>query len=329
MNERSLEVLSQYDIETVKTVRGRGAYIVWTDKGIFRLSEYTGTEGRITYEARVLDYLKSVGFDRVDYIMPSLEGKLYVQDGAGCKYILKQWYDGRECDVKKQSDLMAAVQTLACLHISTEHIKNEDIREVAPKGESLLEEYIRHNKELKRVRSFMRGRNRKTQFEYDVLSHFDEYYNYAVEACTRMEESGFDIMEQEAWNRCSICHGTYNYHNLIIDGNNMAVVNFNHSCRGMQLRDLHFFMRKVMEKHDWNIQLGSKLLEQYQLIRGLSSRELSMLGIMLSYPEKFWKVLNRYNSSNKSWIPDKNAEKLEMVYRQQELKKEFARKVCI
>ena len=175
----------------------------------------------------------------------------------------------------------------------------------------------------------MRGRKRKTQFEYDVLSHFDEYYSYAQEACNSMEQSGFEAMEQEAYNQCSICHGTYNYHNLIINGNNMAVVNFNHSSRGLQLRDLHFFMRKVMEKHDWNIQLGSKLLEQYQLIRDLSAKELSMLGIMLSYPDKFWKVLNRYNSSNKSWIPDKNAEKLETVYRQQELKKEFARKVCI
>lgn len=329
MNERSLEVLSQYDIKAEKTVRGRGTYLIWTDNGLFCLSEYTGTEGRINYEARILEYLKETGFDRVDYIMPSSEGKLYVQDAVGDKYILKQWYDGRECDVKKQSDLLAAVQTLACLHISTEHIRNNDIRDIAPKGDSILDDYKRHNKELKRVRNFMRGRNRKTQFEYDVLLHFDEYYSYAMETCINMEESGFETMEQEAWSRCSICHGAYNYHNLIINGNNMAVVNFSHSFRGMQLRDLYFFIRKVMEKHEWNVHLGSKLLEQYQLIRGLNKKELSMLGLMLSYPEKFWKVLNRYNSSHKSWIPDKNAEKLEMVFRQQELKKEFARKVCI
>lgn len=329
MNERSLEVLNLYDIETVKTVRGRGAYLVWTDKGLFRLSEYTGTEGRITYESEILQYLKNVGFERVDYIMPSAEGKLYVEDALGVKYVLKQWYEGRECDVKKQSDLLVAIQTLACLHISTENIRNEKLRSITPKGDSVLEEYRRHNKELKRVRSFMRARNRKTRFEYDVLSHFDEYYSYANEACNRMEESGFEAMESEAYNRCSICHGTYNYHNLLISGNDMAVVNFSHSSIGLQLRDLHFFIRKVMEKHDWDIQLGSRLLEQYQLIKKLDSKELTMLGIMLSYPDKFWKVLNRYNSSNKSWIPDKNEEKLETVYRQQELKKEFARRVCI
>lgn len=329
MNERCLEVLDRYDIKVEKTARGRGAYLVWTDKGLFRLSEYTGTEGRINYEAEILKYLKGVGFDRVDYIMPTVEEQLCVEDAMGMKYILKQWYDGHECDVKKTSDVLASVQTLACLHMSTEFIKNETIREIAPKGESMLEEYKRHNRELKRVRNFMRGRNRKSQFEYDVLAHFDEYYSYAEEACNSLEESGCKIMEQQAWERCSICHGTYNYHNIIMNGNNIAVVNFNHSVKGMQLQDLYFFIRKVMEKHDWNVQLGSKMLEQYQMIRGIDNKELNMLKIMILYPEKFWKVLNRYNNGNKSWIPDKNVEKLEIVYRQQELKKEFARKVCI
>lgn len=329
MNERCLEVLSLYNIKVEKTARGRGAYLVWTDKGLFRLSEYTGTEGRLSYEAEILKYLKEVGFERVDYIMPTVEDKLWVEDAMGVKYILKQWYDGHECDVKKISDIIAAVQTLACLHISTERIKNEAIRAIAPKGESMLEEYRRHNKELKRVRNFMRGRNRKTQFEYDVLAHFDEYYSYAEEAYNSLKSSGLEFMELEAWERCSICHGTYNYHNIIMNGSSIAVVNFNHSVKGMQLQDLYFFLRKVMEKHDWNVQLGSRLLEQYQMIKALDADQLSVLRIMLSYPEKFWKVLNRYNNSNKSWIPDKNVEKLEIVYKQQELKKEFARKVCI
>ncbi len=329
MSDRCLEALSLYDIEVEKTVRGRGAYLVWTDKGLYRLSEYTGTEGRITYEAEILDYLKSVGFERVDYVISTLEEKLYAEDAMGTKYILKHWYEGRECDVKKISDVMTAMQTLACFHMCTEHVKNEKIVSLAPQSDSMLEEYKRHNRELRRVRNFMRDRTRKSQFEYDVLAHFDEYYNYAEEACNDLEESGLEAMEQAAWERCSICHGTYNYHNLIMGATNIAVVNFNHSEKGMQIRDLYFFLRKVMEKHDWNVQLGSKMLEQYQMIKNISSNELKILRIMMSYPEKFWKVLNRYNNSNKSWIPDKNVEKLEVVYRQQELKKEFARRVCI
>ena len=85
MSDRCLEVLNLYNIEVEKTVRGRGAYLVWTDKGLFRLAEYTGTEGRIAYESEILKYLKSVGFERVDYLMPTTEEKLYSEDGVGTK----------------------------------------------------------------------------------------------------------------------------------------------------------------------------------------------------------------------------------------------------
>lgn len=323
MNERSLEVLSQYDLVVERTARGRGAYLVWTDKGFFQLLEYSGTDGRLKYEADLLEYIQEAGFDRVDTIWKTKEDALYSQDEGGVKFVLKRWYEGRECDVKKNADIVAAVQTLACLHLSTESIRKEEIRSVAPEDTSLLDEYMRHNRELKRVRNFIRGRNRKTQFEYDVLANFNEYYGYAEEAYIKIEQSDVRKLEKKASDLCSICHGTYNYHNLIIDGNNMAVVNFNHSAKGLQIKDLYFFLRKVMEKHDWNVQLGAQIVEKYDIVKPISSEEMKLLQIMLSYPEKFWKVLNQYNNSNKSWIPDKNVEKLGAVYRQQELKRKF------
>lgn len=84
-----------------------------------------------------------------------------------------------------------------------------------------------------------------------------------------------------------------------------------------------------MEKHDWDVQLGCLILDKYQIVRPLKAEEMRMLCIMMSYPEKFWKVLNQYNNSNKSWIPDKNIEKLKAVYRQQELKIKFVEKLEI
>ena len=100
MNERSLEVLSQYDIIVEKTARGRGAYLVWTDKGFYELFEYSGTEGRLKYESELLNYIRETGFDRVDIIEKTNEGKLYSEDEMGVKYVLKRWYEGRECVVK-------------------------------------------------------------------------------------------------------------------------------------------------------------------------------------------------------------------------------------
>ena len=73
--------------------------------------------------------------------------------------------------------------------------------------------------------------------------------------------------------------------------------------------------------------MGYNILERYNKIRTLSSDESKILKVMLMYPEKFWKVLNHYYNGNKSWIPDKNIEKLKGVYASQTKKEEFITKI--
>ena len=49
---------------------------------------------------------------------------------------------------------------------------------------------------------------------------------------------------------------------------------------------------------------------------------------LLSYPEKFWKIINQYINTNKSWIPDKNVDKLRKVIEQNERRRELIDKIC-
>ena len=68
---------------------------------------------------------------------------------------------------------------------------------------------------------------------------------------------------------------------------NMSKINY-----APQLQDLYDWLRKVMEKNNWNISLGNKIMEEYNKINPLNSEEYTILKIMLSYPEKFWKIIN-------------------------------------
>ena len=49
MNEHSLEVLNQYEISVEKTARGRGTYLIWSDKNMYQLFEYNGTDARLGF----------------------------------------------------------------------------------------------------------------------------------------------------------------------------------------------------------------------------------------------------------------------------------------
>ena len=104
---------------------------------------------------------------------------------------------------------------------------------------------------------------------------------------------------------------------------------------------------QVMEKNGWQSPLGKKVLAAYEKVRALSGKERQLLSVLLSYPEKFWKVTNYYVT-----VPDTvglggeaattclsfslffpaipkaaNMEKLEMLLAQQTQKSEFLEQI--
>ena len=328
MNDLGAGVIEQYDISVIKTLRGRGAVILETTQGYKRLMEYSGTYSRLEYMSRLMEYIYEHGFKNVDLIMRNKEGMLFSNDNGGDKFIITDWFYGNECDVKSHNNIYESAIALGKLHnitgsnISTFMGSDTD---TMPVTGNLLTEYEKHNHELKRAWGYIRSRRHKSEFEYDVLKHMSEYLNYGNDAYDKMKQSRYELLEEDAIKNGCTCHGNYNYHNIIFAKNKVAVVNFEKSGRGILIKDLYLFFRKVMEKHDWDIHIGHEILESYSHIRPIPTEEYELLKIMLMYPEKFWKVVNHYYNSNKSWLPDKDLEKLKTVYHQQRKKEEFVR----
>ncbi|MBP8049342.1 MAG: hypothetical protein KAY52_03795, partial [Blautia sp.] len=94
----------------------------------------------------------------------------------------------------------------------------------------------------------------------------------------------------------------------------------------VQISDLYCFMRKILEKYNWDVFLARRMLEQYDKIRPISSEEWENLQIRFTYPEKYWKLANYYFSHNKAWISGKNTEKLEKVIAQKKIWGDFPEK---
>ena len=128
---------------------------------------------------------------------------------------------------------------------------------------------------------------------------------------------------QESGQGYGICHGDFNHHNVLFSREGGAVLNFEKAQYDVQVSDLSNFMRKILEKHNWNLGLGMDMLETYEKVRSLEEGELKQLYIRLAYPEKFWKISNHYYNTSKAWVCGRNLEKLHKVVEQNEAKDRF------
>lgn len=341
MRDFELQILEQYDIEVKCTRRIRGAFFCETNEGELLLKETNMSEKRADLLNALLHGLDRKGLSFVELPVRSKEGTWIVTSGMGERYILKHWVSGHECDIRKKSEILEATKQLACLH----QIMQWDISwgsEWPEAGRRLDQVWMQHNRELRKVRYFIRHKVQKGPFEYLFLESFEEMLSHALHAEKMLEQLDYPSLYEACVQRGDLIHGDYNYHNILYIGNatekgngiqgvsdqsGIAITNFDHVSRDIQVLDLYYFLRKIMEKHNWDVNLGKQMLEAYEKVRPLSEQERRFLAVKIAYPEKFWKVANTYYCSNKAWIPEKNIEKLKRAVEQSEKKMYFLNSV--
>lgn len=329
MRDNELAILDQYDIDVKNTRKVRDAVLCETAQGLFLVKELRFSEKRLSVLEYLGEHLRERGMENIDWILKNKESQLFSVSEGGNRYFLKKWFPGKECDIHREKDVLDAVVNLTKIHMAMREfeVDEEGERVTVTPGEDLRNEYFRHNREMKKVRSFMRRRVGKGDFEIAFLKHFDAMYACADCALERLEASNYEKLLAENRQNHGLIHGDYNYHNILMTYGGIATTNFEHVQENIQITDFYYFLRKVMEKNQWDPILGDKMINCYQKHLPFKEGEFDYIAICLAYPEKFWKAADSYYRSRKVWIPAKNLEKLELVIKQTEEKKHFLKTI--
>jgi len=270
-----------------------------------------------------LEYLNKQGI-AVETAFPAKTGEILVKDEINDTfYLLKNWYLGRECDVKNRDDILAAIKKLAQLHKLTKQYEKEIPEFLKADRYSLLNEYERHNRELNKVKNYIRNKNKKNEFEMLFMKVYEKYRTQANEVTIQLRNQFGRLSEDTLCQMRGLCHGDYNQHNVVYSQGEWALINFEQMSYDMLARDLANFVRKILEKYNWNTGLGIELISAYDSVRKLLPEELEQLYLRLAYPKKYWKIANHYCSSRKSWVSGRDIEKLEKVMEQEPQREQF------
>lgn len=321
MDDKHSEVFRQYELKVYNLYRARGAYLLETNQGLKLFKGFEDSENHLLYENRVKEVLVSKGFSNVDTVLPNQAGEYITQDSAGSKYYIKNWFEGEECNLKDQKDIYAASKTLARIHMALEGVNGEE-NEGTVCQPHLAELFDKHNKELKRAKTYIWNKKQRNEFELNFLLAFDFFYEDAKKATELLENYHYDSFYQDCLKKGLGCHGNYTYHNILITKEGVAVTNFEKCCSGIQMMDLYQLFRKCMEKNNWDKAYGQTILNGYEAVRSISKEEYHILYLLLLYPEKFWKVTNYYINNKKSWISKRNIQKLTVLQEQATAKEE-------
>jgi len=306
-------ILSQYELEIQEVTKGRGAFICNTNKGKLLLVPFRGSKEKGALLAQFLTSVEEKDFPVEQIEMNKSQEAVTEDEYTGERFVLKTYIEGTEISTSKTADMKEAAALLAVYHNVAQRVEMKLPEQRRP--ESTTEVCRRHYRELIKVRNYIRNRKKKNEFEQIYMKNFEHNRKSAEDSLVMLEEQGDG--------NCLYCHGDYNQHNVLLSNGRYRIVHFENLHYNWAMIDLANFVRKMLEKNEWDERLGIEILSEYHHYRPIQREEFKQLCGLLLFPEKFWKVTNHYMNSRKAWISERDIEKLKTVIEQEERRLKF------
>ena len=283
----------------------RAVFLVYTDKGTKIIKESKKEPEKIIYIHGLKEYLYNRGFNYLDRFLLSDLGLPFVIYENRI-FVMEDYIEGRECSFSNPYDRVGAMRTLANLHI-------KGAGYIAPTGAEERDDigkwgknYLRKINDLENIKKNLIKKKKKDAFDTLFLQDFDFFMELAWQAYDTLRNSKYEQLKDIAVRERPICHHDYTYHNIIIDKNGYVnVIDFDYSCHELPIYDIAAVILRVMRRLSYDLNIALTMLYDYDLVNPISNDELPLLLSLFEFPQKYWRLSNRYYRGKDGWSQKK------------------------
>ena len=298
---REFEIERQFNIKIEIIKANKGVYYLKTNKGERCLKRINYGPQKLLFVYGAKEHLVKNGFNNVDKYFLNIDGEPYALVNEDL-YTLSEWLGGRECDFHNINEVSLAAKTLARMHEASkgyEPPENSKLKSDLGRWPHLMEKRI---KSLDKMRDMLRKKSNKSDFDMIYLKSMEFYKEMAKKALVTLQNSNYYDLCARAEEDKSFCHHDYTYHNIILnDKNDVYIIDFDFCKREVRTFDISNFMIKVLKRVDWDINFAKTIIDSYNLVSPLESEEYNVLYAYLQFPQRYWRLANRYYYNEVNW----------------------------
>ena len=315
---REFEIERQFDIKIEIIKANKGIYYLKTNKGERCLKRINYGPQKLLFVYGAKEHLIKNGFDKIDRYYLNIEGEPYALVNEDL-YTLSKWLDGEECDFHNIEEVRMAARTLATFHEASKGYdppENSKLKSDLGRWTHLMEKRI---KSLDKMRDMTRKKNNKSEFDLIYIKSMEFYKEIAKNALKTLEESSYYELCAIAEEQKSFCHHDFTYHNILFnDKKEVYVIDFDFCKREVRTFDISNFMIKVLKRVDWDMRFAVAILDSYNKVSPLNSEEYKVLYAYLQFPQRYWRLANRYYYNEVNWGQNTFAGKLQAIIDERE-----------
>ena len=253
---------------------------------------------RLKFMHDVKEYLIKKQYDLIDRFLLDREGNPYIIHYNSI-YVLTDWIEGRECNFDNFGDIKLAMESLAKLHYCSMGYSPSDGIETRSELGRLPITLEKRSQEMQKLKKI--AKRGKSRFDYLFLENVDIFIDRSIESLRIIKSPIYSRLVEKEKKNLGLCHRDYSYHNLILNREGkLYTINFDYCCYELKVYDIASFLRKIMSGCKWNVEAAMNIINWYDAVNNIEQDEMKMIFSLLGYPQKFWRIANRYYNSRRT-----------------------------
>ena len=296
MHELENLLQESYDIKINSISNYRDMFIANTNNGKKLIKITTLKPDRVCFIAEVKEHLINNSFINIDKNIYTNSGKTFITYNNQTIY-MSNYIDGRECSLDSKDETIRCARLLANMHKASKGFICSEESKARNELGRLPSCYKKRLDEIKKLKK--NAQKGKLKFDNLMCQYVDYFYEMGEKAINMLDTSDYYELVEDAEKSKNISHHDFNHHNIFIQNDEMYLINFEYCCYDLKIYDLVNLLRRKMRKCGWNINEAAKIINEYCKIESLCESEFELMKIMFMFPQKFWRIVNKYYNSKK------------------------------
>jgi spore coat protein I len=298
MQESKGLIESNYGIRIMGIKPFRAGYILDTTTGKKYIKTCQYTKERVMFIHQAKTHLLKNNFQHIDPYCLTLSKQPYFEGEDGV-YTMVNLIEGRECEFDDDKDVLKATEALAYMHKASHGFSPKDTGHVSNNLGKLPVYFKKRLEDIRRLRR--KAERERNSFDYLFIENFDGFYDIGLKSLEILYGSKYNKLIEVTKKEGMLCHHDYSYQNILIKNDRTSIINFDYCNTELKIYDLVNMLRRRMRKCNWDIHKAKLIIDTYRKIEPLENDEIKVMKSMLLFPQKFWRVINRYYNSKRCW----------------------------
>ena len=297
---------------------------------LFKPSELSAE--RLLFLHTALLHLAGNGFTATDICLETKEGLPFAAT-EDTVYTLTPLYTEGGYSFDNKAELGTAARLLARMHLAgsgfTEEKARRDLTAYALPytvkcclGDTPAT-FARRLAELKRFRRV--ASKGGGIFDYTYLTVADYYCDLGDMLLKELSDSPYEKLVEEGRMSGCFCHRDFTGHNTAKHPPEGVICNFENASIELPIYDVANLLRRRLRKCGWQKEDAEYILQNYDTVRPLSREEMAVLKILLQFPQKLWRVVNKYYNSKRGRHEKSSLSKLQEIINEKEPMNRFVK----